>query len=120
MLSAQLLADAVRRFPDVVGLYNTGGANRGVESVLKSLELAGKVVFIGHELNVHTRRMLCEGTMTLAIDQNPELQARRAVNVLLRRFGYVEEIVGSNEVPFVIYVPENLKSVANGETDSPS
>jgi LacI family transcriptional regulator len=120
MLSAQLLADAVRRFPDVVGIYNTGGANRAVESVLKSSELAGKVVFIGHELNMHTRRMLCEGTMTLAIDQNPELQARRAINILLRRFGYVDEIVGANEVPFVIYAPENLKSVAGAQTDSPS
>jgi LacI family transcriptional regulator len=110
-LSTELLLDAIHRFPDVVGVYNAGGANRAVEAALKSTELAGRATFIGHELNVHTRRMLSEGTMTLTIDQNPELQARRAINILLHRFGYVEEILGSQHVPFVVYGPENLNSV---------
>jgi LacI family transcriptional regulator len=109
VLSGRLLSDALRRFREVVGIYNTGGVNRAVEAAVKSMGLAGSVVFIGHELTVHTRRMLLEGTMTLTIDQNPELQARRSINVLLRRFGYVEEIIGSDEVPFFIYGPENLK-----------
>lgn len=110
-LSTKLLSDAMHRFRDVVGVYNAGGANRAVEAALKSEELAGRATFIGHELNVHTRRMLLEGTMTLTIDQNPELQARRAINILLHRFGYVEGALDSDEVPFVIYGPENLNSV---------
>lgn len=110
-LSAQLLSDAMRTFRDVVGIYNAGGANLGVEAALRSVRLAGKAVFIGHELNIHTRRLLSEGTMTLTIDQNPELQARRAISILLHRFGYVEEIPCPCDVPFVIYGPENLKPV---------
>ena len=113
-LSGQLLSGAMQRFRGVVGVYNAGGANRAVEAALKSVDMAGKAVFIGHELTVHTRRMLSECTMTLTIDQNPELQARRAINILLRRFGYVEEIIGFDDVPFVIYGPENLKSVIAG------
>lgn len=113
-LSAQLLSDAMGSLRDVVGVYNAGGANRGVEAALKSAHLAGKAVFIGHELNVHTRRLLSEGTMTLTIDQNPESQARRAISILLHRFGYVEEIPGPGDVPFVIYGPENLKPVIVG------
>jgi LacI family transcriptional regulator, galactose operon repressor len=110
-LSTQLLSDAMRHFRNVVGVYNAGGANRAVEAALTAAGLAGRAIFIGHELNIHTRRMLSEGTMTLTIDQNPELQARRAINILLNRFGYVEELPGYDEVPFVIYGPENLNSV---------
>jgi LacI family transcriptional regulator len=106
-LSARLLADAMAGRTDIVGIYNAGGANGAVEAALAAAQLARQAIFIGHELTDHTRRLLQEGTMTLAIDQNPELQARRAINILLRRFGYVEEIVGSGEVPFVIYGPEN-------------
>lgn len=113
-LSTQLLSDAMHRFRDVVGVYNAGGANRAVEAALKSADLTGRAIFIGHELTVHTRRMLSDGTMTLTIDQNPELQARRAINILLHRFGYVEKIIGSDEVPFVIYGPENLKFAIGG------
>lgn len=116
-LSARLLSEAMRRCGGIVGIYNAGGANRAVEAALKSENLAGKAVFIGHELTVHTRRMLLAGTMTLTIDQNPELQARRAINLLLRRFGYTEETAGSGEVPFIIYGPENLKPVIAGAPD---
>jgi len=95
---------------DIVGLYNTGGANRAVERALSSLEPARRPVFIGHELTVHTARMLSEGAMTLTIDQNPEEQARRAVDVLLRRFGYAESSPEATEVPFSIFGPENVAS----------
>lgn len=113
-LSSQLLSDALRRTHGVVGVYNTGGANEAVEAALKLAGVAGKTVFIGHELNAETQSMLSRGTMTLTIDQNPELQARRAVNILLRRFGYLEDNSGFGEVPFVIYGPENLKPVIAG------
>ncbi len=111
--SAALLSEALGRWPDVVGIYNAGGANRGVEAALLAAGLAGKAVFVGHELTVHTRRMLMQGTMTLTIDQNPELQARRAINILLHRFGYTEEAPRYDEVPFVVCGPENLTPMAS-------
>jgi len=52
--------------------------------------------------------MLASGVMTVAIDQNPEEQARRAIDVLLQRFGYGERLNTLGEVPFTIYGPENL------------
>jgi len=107
-LSERLVAEALRRFPDAVGLYNAGGANRAVERALVAGSLARRLVFIGHELTVHTARMLADGVMTLAIDQNPEEQARRAIGMLLRRFGYHDAAGEAPEVPFTIYSPENL------------
>lgn len=89
--SEELVVSKMRSIDeDIVGLYNTGGANRAVERALSSLEPARRPVFVGHELTVHTARMLSEGAMILTIDQNPEEQARRAADVLLRRFGYSE------------------------------
>ena len=41
------------------------------------------MVFVGHELTVHTRRFLLSGTMDAVIDQNPEVEAREAVEHLL-------------------------------------
>ena len=65
-------------------------------------------VFIGHELSIHTARMLSTGVMTLTIDQNPEEQARRAIDVLLRRFGHTETPPEPNDVAFTIFGPENI------------
>lgn len=107
--SEQLVTEALGNFPDTVGIYNTGGANRAVELALRARGLAKRIVFVGHELTVHTRRMLAEGVMTLTIDQNPEQQARGAIEVLLRRFGYVESQGQLGEVPFTIHGPENLR-----------
>ena len=107
-LTERLLSEALRRSVNTVGVYNAGGANRAIERSLGQAGLAGKVVFIGHELTVHTMRMLASGVMTVAIDQNPEEQARRAIDVLLQRFGYGERLNTLGEVPFTIYGPENL------------
>lgn len=101
----------------VVGIYNAGGANRAVEAAIGDTALDTKPVFIGHELTVHTARMLAGGVMTLAIDQNPELQARRAIDFLLRRAGYADGVDELGEVPFTIFGPENLPSVTDYAVD---
>lgn len=65
--------------PDLVGLYNIGAGNRGIGQALSESGRAGEVVFIGHDLSEHTRRLLLSGVMDVAIDQNPATQARLAV-----------------------------------------
>ncbi len=50
--------------------------------------------------------------MTLAIDQNPEQQARFAVDVLLHHFGFTEMTTVQppyrSNVAFQLYSPENV------------
>jgi LacI family transcriptional regulator len=113
MQSEQLLLDLLRRSgEEVVGVYNTGGANRAVERAIAGTGLANRIIFIGHELTVHTARMLSSGIMTLVIDQNPEQQARKAIDVLLRRFGYTSGPAEPSDVPFTVFSPENLPATA--------
>ncbi len=112
-LSERLLTEALLGRADAIGIYNTSDANLVVSQVLHNTQRTGDVVFIGHELTEQTRRLLVDGTMALTIDQNPERQARAALDVLLARFGYAEAMrfpESSTDVTFSIYGPENVRS----------
>jgi LacI family transcriptional regulator len=110
--SELLLSAAFRRLPDTVGIYNVGAANDAVAAALRQNLLAAPPIFIGHELSGETRPLLADGTMTLAIDQNPEQQARFAIDVFLHHFGFSEMTSlhppYRSNVAFQLYSPENV------------
>ena len=81
------VGQALRQRPDAVALYNTGGANRAVAAAIRDHGLAGTLLFLGHELTDASARLLQEGVMTVTIDQAPELQARRSIDLMLSRLG---------------------------------
>ncbi|SEK09574.1 lac repressor [Marinovum algicola] len=112
LLSEAKLKDAFRRHPETVGVYNAGGANRGVIAAMGANILPRRPLFIGHELTGFTWRCLRDGLMTLTIDQSPELQAQYALEVVMHHYGF-EGAVHANppyvsDVPIVLYGPQNL------------
>lgn len=106
------LKEAFRRHPETVCVYNAGAGNRGVIAAIRADILPRRPNFIGHELTAFTYQCLREGSMTLTIDQNPELQAQYALEVLMNHFGFdgathaVPPYVSN--VPIVLYGPQNL------------
>lgn len=107
---ARLLA-AFRDIPDTAAVYNVGAANLGVRAAIEANLLSQPPLFIGHELTVHTAKMLRDGVMTLTIDQSPRLQAQFAIDVLLDHFGYEDIPVAPpyvSTVPIVLYSAENI------------
>lgn len=102
-----LVGRVLRRVPELCAIYNTGGANRAVAAALRDAGAAGRVLFIGHELTEVSAALLREGVMTLTIDQAPELQARRSVEAMLKRLGFLEAGPPSTEIPFTLHTPEN-------------
>lgn len=58
--------------PDLVGIYNVGGASDGIGRALREQGKGGDVVFIGHGLTGDTRRLLIEGTMDVVINSDPD------------------------------------------------
>lgn len=110
--SELLLREAFRSFGRIAGLYNVGAANDACGASLRSNILSEVPVFIGHELNQDSRPLLEGGLMALAIDQNPEHQARFALDVLLHHFGYAAQTW--MKAPYVsnvsirLFSPENL------------
>ncbi|WP_102958575.1 LacI family DNA-binding transcriptional regulator [Mangrovicella endophytica] len=69
--------------PDLAGIYNIGAGNRGIARALEEAGRARSVLFVGHEVTEFSRRFLLSGTMDVAIDQNPRVEAREAIDRLL-------------------------------------
>ena len=108
--AAEVLRSALDREADVVGVYNAGGANEGIASVLQWRRNIGKspLLWIGHELTEQTRLYLKTGLMTVALDQAPEIQARRALDTIMKRLGVIDVEVSTEPVPFLTYTSENI------------
>jgi LacI family transcriptional regulator len=108
LLSAELFEDAMKAYPDIIGVYNAGGANSGVAAVLERNERRRSIMWIGHELTDNSRDWLKLGLMDIVFDQAPEIQARRALDTVLRRIGFIDVEVNSEPVRFLTIVSENL------------
>ena len=72
----------LNRFPDLSGIYNIGAGNEGIARALGDRGRSQNVVFVGHDLTSHHRRLLLDGTLDAVIDQNPRVEAREAINTL--------------------------------------
>jgi LacI family transcriptional regulator len=70
--------------PDVGGIYNIGGGNRGIAQALEESGKAKEVVFAAHELTEHTRRFLLSGVIDFLIDQNPLQEAHESIAALAK------------------------------------
>lgn len=104
-LAERRLGEALRQWPDLVGIYNAGGANTGV---FRALRHAGRgVFFVGHELTAQSTEALKDGTADVIFDQLPEAQARRAIDLLLWRIGLVGEAVDNPPIRFTTVTAEN-------------
>ena len=75
--------DLLSRQPDLVGLYSVGAGNRGIAAALEASGRAHDIVWIAHELTVHTRALLLRGVIDAIINQDPGHEARSAARVLL-------------------------------------
>ena len=69
-------------YPGLAAIYNIGGGVAGVARALKERGREREIVFIAHEMSADNRRLLIDATLDAAIDQNPRVQAREALNVL--------------------------------------
>lgn len=67
---------------DIIGIYNIAGGNRGIAAALDELRQRPRLIFVGHELTEHSRRMLLSGVLDVAIDQNPRQEAADILRLL--------------------------------------
>jgi LacI family transcriptional regulator len=106
--SADWLFEALRIWPDLVGLYNAGGANASLSAVLRKHPRGREIFFVCHELTERSAAALREGVMSVVLDQAPEAQARRAIDLLLARLGFVGEAITNDPIRFITITSENL------------
>lgn len=69
----------IEQNPDLIGIYNVGGASDGIARALRETGHASRIVFIGHGLTADTRRFLIEGTMDAVINSDPDQMIARTL-----------------------------------------
>ena len=65
-------------------------------------------MLIAHELTESNRELLMEGMMDAVLDQNPHIEALRAVELLMREHQRMPESALTLETPVSIFLRENL------------
>jgi LacI family transcriptional regulator len=73
----------LERQPDLAGIYNIGGGSSGIGRALNESGRGKSLIFIGHELTENSKPLLLSGTMDAVIDQNPRVEAREAISLLI-------------------------------------
>lgn len=106
--SAQMLDRALQRHPDLAGFYNAGGANSALIDVLQRHPRGRDIYFAGHELTPYTSAALRDGVMDVVLDQSPEAQARRAIDLMLHRLGLTAIAPDHNPIRFITITAESL------------
>ncbi|RVG34653.1 LacI family DNA-binding transcriptional regulator [Sinorhizobium meliloti] len=92
----------------VTGIYNAGVSHAVLGRALAAHSLGPPPVLVGHDISPDAERMLQQGVMTLVIDQNPDLQVRKALRILASRFGLPGVVAESPVVPFTVLVRDSL------------
>lgn len=106
--AARLAQQALRNTPDLRGIYNVSAGNYGIVQTLIQLGRETGTVFITHELTPQRREMLRSGLLDAVIDQNPRMEARRAIDILAHHFkrGDLSD-PAETSTPFEIFLREN-------------
>jgi LacI family transcriptional regulator len=106
--AVDLLLEALEAWPDLVGLYNAGAANPALADVLRRHPRGTQVFFVGHELTERTAAALRDGVMSVVLDQAPETQARRAIDLMLKQIGLLDMELDTAPIRFVTVTAENI------------
>ena len=98
----------LEQHPDLIGIYNIGGASDGVARALKETGCAHKVVFVGHGLTPDTRALLIDGTMDAVITLTPQVAITNCVRIFANVRDRHEWMLGVEAVSSVVLLRENL------------
>mgnify|MGYP005846318327 CR=1 FL=1 len=100
--------ELLRKYPDLRGIYNIGAGARGIGRALMESDMAKKVIFVGHELTPHSRKLLIDGVMDAVINQSGRQEIFGGVQMLLNHHSR-QDITANIEMPKVeIFIRENL------------
>lgn len=86
-------------------IYNVSGANLGIGKALEDEGLAGKTVFVGHELNANSRMLLEKGIMDMTIGHDFDKEIAQAVECIRMARNKVQPV--SRITPSLVYTRYN-------------
>jgi LacI family transcriptional regulator len=93
---------------DLACIYNVGGGTLGIAQALEESGHQDDIVFVAHELNDATRRLLVNGTLDAVINQDIKQEVYSAVDILLNYKLGDELMLGVQQPKVEIYLSENI------------
>jgi LacI family transcriptional regulator len=101
--SSEATYDAARKLlearPHIAGVYNVAGGNRGLARALSELEHPRRPVYITHELNQVTERLLHAQQIDYLITQDLDEMVRRTFQLLHGSTNNDRELRDLNHLP---------------------
>jgi LacI family transcriptional regulator len=106
---ALAVAEALRS-TGLAGVYNSGAGSAGIMRALEQFDPQHRVTWITHELSDDHRQYLSAGALAMVIDQDPDMQAFKALRYLVERAvsntGHASVTPGCE---FHLYFSENIQ-----------
>lgn len=96
------------QYPDLVGIYNIGGASDGVAQALKETGRDQSTVFIGHGLTPDTRALLVDGSLDAILNQNLHSTITNSVRIFANLRQGREAMAGVESMQISVVLNENL------------
>jgi LacI family transcriptional regulator len=94
--------------PDLIGIYNIGGASDGIARALRAANRGASVTFIGHGLTPDTRAALIDGTMDVAMTQDHQIMVLNCVRIFTNLRAGRAATAGIEPMQISLFVRENL------------
>ncbi|QQR39271.1 LacI family DNA-binding transcriptional regulator [Devosia rhizoryzae] len=93
---------------DLSGIYVAGGGQLGVASALRESGRAANVTMVAHDIFGSLAPFLRDGTIDAAINQNPEIQVTRALQMLNRFKARLQPVSQITHTAIEISIAETL------------
>jgi len=103
-----LLAQLLKREPELAGLYSIGAGNRGIQAALLASGRAAQIVWVCHELTAHARRALLDGVADAVINQDAGHEVRSACRLALARLSGERVLADQERIRIDIFLKDNL------------
>ena len=114
--SYEVATEMLRHRGDLAGIYVAGGGQLGVATALEQSGRAQEVALIAHDIFGPLAHFLRQGTVDVAINQNPDVQVTRALQLLTRLNDRLQPVSQFTHTAIDICIAETLPAEADRPT----
>ncbi|MBO3762072.1 LacI family DNA-binding transcriptional regulator [Ciceribacter sp. L1K22] len=107
-IAEDLVTNALRHHPDVLGIYSLGAGNRGLVRALERRSAETHIFTIAHELTGTTRTALQLGLIDAVLNQDPGHEVRSAIRVLKAKADKQPIVEAQERIRLDIFLKDNL------------
>ncbi len=111
-IAADGVAAALARHRRIRGIYNISQGNDEIAQRLNRRQTGKDIFFICHDLTPATKALLLSREIDVVIDQDPGLEARRAMEIVLRHYGRLDGAAPDGNTPLRVFFRENVANEA--------